>query len=296
MSRSHPPTLLTLTTQTIRTFRLLGAGDKVLVAVSAGPDSMALLHVLALLRETFHHQLYAHGIDHGLRPEARQELDIAEQFARTLCLPFQRTSLHIRAGGNLQERARNARKKALQEAAAHLRADVIATAHHATDRAETVLMRLLRGAGPAGLAVLPARSGSMIRPFLRAHRWDIDVHINRHAIPFVVDPSNQDPRYTRARIRHELLPLLRTFQPRIEQHLCSLADQLSAWLPSCSQEKKAPPPFVTSSLPRATQEALRTLLKAQPPNLRITLPGGIVISCIKNSPLRHHERNTQSLH
>ncbi|HEX3771607.1 MAG TPA: tRNA lysidine(34) synthetase TilS, partial [Polyangiaceae bacterium] len=159
MARSHPPTLITLVRGLLRDEPLIARGTTVLAAVSGGPDSMALLHVLAGLRRERGFGLFAHGVDHGLRAEAAAELDLAEAFARTLDVPFSRTKVDVARGGNLQARARDARWGALERAAGAAGATRIATGHHADDRAETMLMRILRGTGVDGLAVLPARDG-----------------------------------------------------------------------------------------------------------------------------------------
>jgi tRNA(Ile)-lysidine synthase len=225
MPRTHPPTLITLTRAALReTPRLIPRGAVVLVAVSGGPDSMALLHVLALLRARQAFGLFAHGVDHGLRPAAAAELDLAADLARSLEVPFSRSRVALAPGGNLQARARTVRWEALRTAASHAGADRIATGHHADDRAETVLMRLLRGTTPRGLAALPPLDGERIRPFGRARRADIDAHVARHALPHAVDPSNRDPRFLRTRVRHEVLPMLERLSPRIVEHLCALAD------------------------------------------------------------------------
>jgi len=262
--RTHPPTLLTLAARTIKSDRLLSRGDRILVAVSGGPDSMALLHVLAVLRKKVGHTLVAHGVDHGLRAEAGAELDLAEHLARDLDVPFTRTRLSVRAGGNLQARAREARYAALRDEAARTSSAVIATAHHADDRAETVLMRLLRGAGPSGLAVLPPRAGDLVRPFLRARRSDIITHLSRHEIPHATDPSNREPRFLRPRVRHELLPVLTALSPSIVDHLCALADQLG--------EQDDP----LSGLPRNMREALTKLARDRSPRTRVFLGQGLV--------------------
>lgn len=185
---------------------------------------MALLHVLAKLRERAAFGLFAHGVDHGLRAEASAELERAERFARSLDVPFDRTRVVVERGGNLQARARDARWAALRAAAAKNSADRIATGHHADDRAETVVMRLMRGSHVANLAVLAPRSGDRIRPMIHARRADIDAHIARHGVPSSVDPSNGDPRFLRVRIRKDVLPMLERLSPRIVEHLCRLAD------------------------------------------------------------------------
>jgi tRNA(Ile)-lysidine synthase len=186
---------------------------------------MALLHVLALVRGSLAFGLFAHGVDHGLREASAAELDLAESFARTLDVPFTRSRLSLAPGGNLQARARDARWQALRIAASQTGAQRIATGHHADDRAETLVMRLLRGTGVRGLAVLPPLDGDRIRPLYRARRPDIDAHVRRHRIPHATDPSNQDPRFLRSRVRHEIMPALERLSPRITEHLCALADE-----------------------------------------------------------------------
>lgn len=228
MPRSHPPTLITLVRATVRERGLIARGDTVLVAVSGGADSMALLQVLGLLRRELAFGLFAHGVDHGLRPEAAAELDQAEAFARSLEVPFGRTRVRLAPGANLQARARMVRWEALEAAAGHAGAGRIATGHHADDRAETMLMRMLRGTGARQLGALPALSGQRIRPMIRARRADIDAHVLRHAIPHCDNPSNRNPRFLRTRVRLELLPLLERLNPRVVDHMCAIADELAA--------------------------------------------------------------------
>jgi tRNA(Ile)-lysidine synthase len=268
--RSHPPTLLTITQRTLREECNLGPGDRLLVAVSGGADSSALLHALARLAPRLGVELAAHGVDHGLRPEAGDELDLAEELATRCKVPFTRTRLRVAPGGNLQARARTARYAALRRAAVLAGARFIATAHHADDRAETVLIRLLRGAAPAGLAVLPARSGELLRPLIRARRTDIRLHLARHDIRWAEDPSNQDQRFLRVRVRHELLPLLESLSPAIVAHLCALADELrSGDDPPVLDEQGEP-----LRLGRAQRTALRRALAGGRSQARIRLPGG----------------------
>ena len=278
MTRSHPPSLLTRAARTIEDAPLFGKGDRVLVAVSGGGDSMALLHVLARLRSRLGHTLVAHGVDHGLRAEAAAELDLAEDLARALEVPIERTCVHVTPGGNLQARARRVRYEALREAARSAGADVLATGHHADDRAETLLLRLLRGSGPRGLAVLPPRAGDRVRPFIHARRTEIEAHLARHSIAHASDPSNANPRFLRVRVRRELLPLLVGLSPAIVTHLCALADQLAAAAPFA---QNMPPGLQAleahmDSLPRASREALSTLERTKSTTARVRLPKGLV--------------------
>jgi tRNA(Ile)-lysidine synthase len=102
------------------------------------------------------------------------------------------------------------------------------TAHHADDRAETVLIRLLRGTSLSGLSVLRARKENLLRPMIRARRADVTRHVERHSLPYAEDPSNRDQRFLRVRVRLELVPLLERLSPRIVEHLNELADDDAA--------------------------------------------------------------------
>jgi tRNA(Ile)-lysidine synthase len=226
--RSHPPSLVTLAKRALADECGVTKTSHVLVALSGGPDSMTLLHVLCMLRDKrLLARVSAHGVDHGLRADAAAELDVAARFCESLAVPFARTRVAVAPGGNLQARARVARWDALAEAKRELGADVIATAHHADDRAETVLIRLLRGAPAAALYVLPARDGDRIRPFIHARRAEVRAHAARHRVPSSDDPSNASPRFLRTRIRTEVLPLLESLSPRIVEHLLALSDAMA---------------------------------------------------------------------
>ena len=280
-SSSHPPTLLTLARRTVVDESLFAAGDRVLVAVSGGSDSTALLHVLARLRPKLGHELFAHGVDHQLRPEAKGELDRAEAMAKALEVPWSRSEVALVPGGNLQARARSARFKALRSAAAHVGASCIATGHHAEDRAETVLLRLLRGGSASGLAVLPPRHGDLIRPFIRARKRDIQAHLDRHKLAHASDPSNMDPRFLRVRVRHELLPLLQALSPGIVDHLNGLADDLRARV---GEDLDAYEAAYVPPLPRAVRMALAALAASRSRKGRVRLPGGLIASFEPSAP------------
>ena len=224
--RSHPPTLETIVRGTLRQEGVPVPGSTVLVAVSGGPDSMALLHVLARLAPRLGFTVRAHGVDHGLRAEASEELQLAATLAAGLGVAMTTSVLSVAPGGNLQARARQARLGALRGEARRVGAAWIATGHHADDRAETVLMRLLQGSGPRGLGCLPVRDGDLVRPMLRARRQDVEAHLARHGVPYASDPSNKNSRFVRVRIRHEVMPLLEAMSPSVVAHLNALADEL----------------------------------------------------------------------
>jgi tRNA(Ile)-lysidine synthase len=273
---SHAPSLVTLARRTLKATldRQRSRPTCVLVATSGGPDSQALLHVMAGLREELGLVLHAHGVDHGLRPAAKRELDLARDLARELAVPFRRTRVKVAPGGNLQARARTLRMAALRAAAARARATLIATAHHADDRAETVLQRMLRGTTLRSLAVLPARDGDRLRPFVAARRSDIAAHVARHRIPCATDPSNADPRFLRARVRHELLPVLESLNPGVVAHLNALADEALA-LGSPDLPLPLPTRSALSALILAAQLGGAALQRAT--KARILLPGGLVL-------------------
>lgn len=265
MARSHPPTVQSLARRTLREEIHLPKSTRILVAVSGGVDSMVLMHVLSRLAAQHGFELAAHGVDHGLRHAAAAELDVAESLATRLGVPFARSVLALAAGGNLQARARAARYAALRRAAREVSADYVATAHHADDRAETVLLRLLRGTSARGLGVLPPQKGDLVRPLIRARREDICAHAARHGLPFVDDPSNRDSRFLRSRVRYELLPLLRALSPGIVENLNALADE---------QLHEALPPVLAAdgtrlSLGRAQRSELSRMLEH--PSLRACL-------------------------
>jgi tRNA(Ile)-lysidine synthase len=277
--RSHPPALLRRTARTLREETPLERGDRVLCAVSGGGDSIALLHVLARLAPELGFELFAHGVDHGLRAEAGAELDLAEGFSEELGVPFSRTRLTLVDGGNLQARAREARYAALDASRQHLGARWVATAHHADDRAETVLMRILRGTSPRGLAVLPAAAEHRLRPLIRCAKSAITQHLARHDLRFASDPSNQNPRFLRTRIRHEVMPLLEELAPGAAERLNLLADEWAE-----------PQPLVVTDaqghelpLRRSQAAQIRRSYKMRHAAARIWLAGGLeVIPCGDN--------------
>jgi tRNA(Ile)-lysidine synthase len=213
--------------RTIAARALFRPGDRVLVAVSGGPDSMALLHALWEARARLQIELEVVGVDHGLRAEAARELDLVSARAEALELPFLRLGVDVgrerRRGVSLQDAARRARLGALAALAETRGARRVALGHQADDQAETVLFRILRGTGLQGLRGIPYERAPFVRPLLDVRRSEILRYLRRRAIPFVEDPSNADLRFTRARLRHQILPRLAEENPQVAGALLALA-------------------------------------------------------------------------
>lgn len=207
------------------------ASATVLVACSGGLDSQVLLDVLSHLaapkRGAPRLRVVACGVDHGLRSAAKEELSLAAELAAARGVPFHELSVQLERGGNLQARARAARYAAMRALGRDVGAHCIATGHHRDDRAETVLIRILRGAPIEGLAVLAPSTHDVLRPLIAAPRSQLEAHARRRHLAWAVDPSNSDPRHLRTRVRHEVMPLLRALDPRVDEHLVALAEGAS---------------------------------------------------------------------
>ena len=200
----------------------------VLVAVSGGPDSMALLSMLRELSGELGFRVAACHFDHQLRKTGDAERQLVAEFARGLAVPFHSNSEDVAerassTGDSIEEAARKARYEFLFQIAGEIGADRIATGHTQDDQIETVLMRILHGTGIRGLAGIPIRRGKVVRPLLGLRRRDILEYCKPLAIPFIIDPSNEDTKFTRNRIRAELIPQLRTYNEGIDDNLLRLA-------------------------------------------------------------------------
>lgn len=187
---------------------MLRGGETVLVAVSGGADSVALLHVLMTLAPELSLCLHVLHVDHGLRPDSGRDAELVRHLATRLGLPAAVERVTVATGGSLEAEARAARYAALEAHARRVGAQRIALGHTADDQAETVLMRMLDGAGVRGLAGIPPVRGRIIRPLIETRRRDLVAALEAAGIGWIEDPSNRDARFLRNRIRHELLPML----------------------------------------------------------------------------------------
>ncbi len=229
---------------TLSKHRMIERGDRVIVAVSGGPDSVCLLDVLYRLRDDLGIVLVVAHFDHGLRPEEdERETLFVSSLARSLHIPFESGKApadlsHNRA--SLEEAAREARYLFLERAMETHCAQKIALGHTLNDHAETVLMRLLRGSGPAGLSgIPPVRGGHIIRPLISVCREEVETYLRVRKLECMRDSSNIERRYLRNRVRLELLPELRKYQPRIVEILAQTAEilrQEDSWLSEVAEQ------------------------------------------------------------
>ncbi|MCI0849681.1 MAG: tRNA lysidine(34) synthetase TilS [Chloroflexi bacterium] len=228
----------------IRDHGLLRPGDSVLVGVSGGPDSTCLLLTLAALRRSLRFHLSVAYFDHGLRgPRAsRREERFVRALAEALEAPFESGAGDVReyAAGNhrsIEDAARELRYRFLAEAAAEAGCTIVAVGHTRDDQAETVLLHLIRGSGLRGLAAMspsaswpvPSASGTptLIRPLLEISRDETEACCRTAGVAPLEDPTNRSQAHLRNRIRAELLPLLRSYNPRIEDALARFAGAAS---------------------------------------------------------------------
>lgn len=177
------------------------ARDRFGIAVSGGPDSMALL---ALAAEAFPGRVCAATVDHGLRTESADEAAMVAAYAAGIGIAHAILRPAEPITGSVQAAARAARYALLEEWRRGEAIDWVLTAHHADDQLETLVMRLNRASGLTGLSGIRARQGHVLRPLLGVRRAALFDHVRANAIPFIEDPSNQDQRFDRARVRAAL--------------------------------------------------------------------------------------------
>lgn len=213
---------------------LVRRGYCVLLGVSGGPDSMALLHIMAALKLDLQLRLAAVYVDHGLRPEetpaeralvirAAQELEITGEYIAV------DTSARAKSKKcSIEHSARDLRYQAFTEIAEKLAADRIAVAHTADDQVEELLIRLLRGSSRKALSGMRPQRGNIIRPLLTVTKTELLAYLEENRIVYSIDSTNADPSFLRNRIRSQLLPLLQEeYDPGIRRALLKTADNLS---------------------------------------------------------------------
>lgn len=219
----------------IHSQNLLSRNEAVVVGVSGGPDSVALISILRALSCDLNLQLYVAHFNHRLRKESQQDEKFVKDLSHKLNLPFVRGDWRhprIPKKGSLEELAREERLQFLMNAARSKKAKTIALGHQRDDLAETVLMRILRGTGLQGMrAILPKRNiqgFTFIRPLLGAGRKEIESYLKKNRLSFRVDATNKKTDFFRNKLRLKLLPLLeKEYQNNIREVLTNLSENIT---------------------------------------------------------------------
>ena len=228
----------------IKKYNLLSDGDSVIVALSGGADSVTLLSVLNSIKEKYDLKLYAAHLNHGIRGA---EADNDEKFCKILCENYNIKLFvkHIDVPKLCAEQkisaelcGRDERYKFFNELSAELSAKV-ATAHTASDNAETLLFNLCRGSSLAGAAAIPSKRGNIIRPIITLTREDVENYCAANSLAYVTDSTNLSDGYTRNNIRHNVLPVLKEINPQAESTMLAFsrdASEISDFLEQSAEQ------------------------------------------------------------
>lgn len=244
--------MLAKVTKTLKKYNMLTQGEKVVVGVSGGADSIAMLYALNELIEYGLELIVAH-LNHGIRgDEAKRDADFVKETAKTLGLTFvygevDTVKYKEEQGLSLEDAARTLRYKFFDQVLSKHYATKLATAHTLDDQAETVLMRLIRGSGSKGLSGIPPISNNIIRPLIDNSRKEIEEFLRSKNVSWINDSTNESNEFLRNKIRHDLIPELETYNPQIKETLSRTADILR------SEEK-----FISSEALKHFEETFST--------------------------------------
>ncbi len=212
---------------------LLKKGMTLLIACSGGADSLALTDVFRNLKDKYSLKLHIAHAEHGIRGnDSLLDAKCVENYCRKYDLPFHIEHLNVLPYSDseklsVETAARILRYRFLRKTAQCIHADKIATAHHLNDQAETVLQHLMRGAGAEGLSGIKPLSDDIIRPFLCVYRCEIEAYCHEHHLAYCIDKTNNSLEYERNRIRHELLPQMKTYNDNVVAAICRSAEIIS---------------------------------------------------------------------
>ncbi|MBR6572750.1 MAG: tRNA lysidine(34) synthetase TilS [Clostridia bacterium] len=212
----------------IEKYDMLCGGENLTVALSGGADSVCLLHALISLKDVYNIKLSAIHINHNLRgSEADRDEEFVRKFCENLNVPLMVKSVNVReiaekSGQSIELAARNVRYNEFINCGA----DIVATAHTASDNTETVLFNMLRGAGLKGLCGIPAKRDIYIRPLILCTRKDVENYISENKLSYVTDSSNLSDDYSRNLLRHRAVPVLKELNPSVENTITSMCQGL----------------------------------------------------------------------
>ena len=228
--------MLKKVTQFIDKYELIKNGDRLVIGVSGGPDSIALLHVLWKMKDQYNLSLVVAHVDHMLRgKESNEDFLYVEKICSSLHIPFEGTQIDVAAYKkkhhmSTQEAARECRYQFFKTVMDQYQYDKLVLAHHGDDQVETMLMRLVRGSFVSGLAGIPVKrafaGGEIIRPFLRLSKAEIEEYCQQEGLKPRLDSSNLKDDYVRNRLRHHVLPYLKRENPKIHERVQYISEVL----------------------------------------------------------------------
>lgn len=281
--------LLASVTSVIKRYGMIQRGDGVVVGVSGGPDSTALMHILNMLKAETDFWIVPAHLDHRLRPESGMDAEFVREMSRKLGLEAQVKVVNVldlatRRGISVEEAGRGARYAFFQEVRASTGAGLIATAHHRDDALETFFLRIFRGSSLKGLTgIAPARAG-LVRPFIETSRADIIRFLREEGIPYRTDPTNLDLRSDRNFVRNRLIPTIAEHFPNFrnplqrtikllgeeEEFVGELADELYSQTISGSETEltMSIPGLRSAPMVLASRVILRALYSLSGPDVR----------------------------
>ena len=246
----------------IEKHNLFSSKSTIVIGLSGGPDSIFLLHVLCHLRDKGKlKKVIAAHLDHGWRPDSKQDIAFCKQAAQTCNVPFITAHLSdiettLKYKGSQEELGRQARRIFFERVMKEQGADAIALAHHLQDQEETFLIRLIRGTSLTGLCAMWPKYGFYVRPLLETNKSEIVQYLNDHDIPYLVDPTNKSSAFLRNRIRNSVLPALHECDERFDTNFLATLNRLQS---------------IEQYLARHTKELLQTITHKENGHLTLNI-------------------------
>ncbi|MFH1996509.1 MAG: tRNA lysidine(34) synthetase TilS [Candidatus Omnitrophota bacterium] len=262
--------------KTIRQYDMIASGDKVLVGISGGPDSVFLLYSLRRLQRKLNFKLSACHLDHGIRgSSSRADARFTAKLCDAMGIPVAQKKAKGIAGKrsklSLEERARKARYEFFEYAAGKTRANVVATGHNLDDQAETVLMRIIQGASAKGASgIPPVRTMGgfrIVRPLIELEKKHITSCLRKERIAYRVDESNYSTKYLRNSVRRKIIPYLQKYNPRLKRALFNFAQHIREDRDSIESIKNGVLKRLVSKKGRFIEVPVKEILR-QPPSIQ----------------------------
>ena len=215
--------------ETIKKYNLIKSGDKIVLGVSGGPDSITMLDILKDLKETMNFEIYVVHVNHMIRKEAKEDEEYVKKYCNENKIEFYSKSIDVKKLANnnkvgTEEAGRMVRYKFFDEVLEKTGSNKIGVAHNKNDKAETIIMNMIRGSGITGLKGIEAKRGKYIRPLIECERAEIEDYCEKEKLNPRIDKTNFENTYTRNKIRNILIPYIKKeFNPNIIETLNRLS-------------------------------------------------------------------------